>query len=73
MHAYGRGAVVKIPVESTVDGWIRSEARYLMDEPLSVHLTVDHHAESIGLVSKMPPHLFGSDGMRLASAPASLS
>ena len=28
MHAYGRGAVVKIPVASTIDGWIRSEARY---------------------------------------------
>src|SRR5258708_38038146 len=28
VHAYGRGAVVKVPVPSTPEGWIRSEARY---------------------------------------------
>lgn len=28
MHAYGRGAVVKVPEPSTADGWIRSEAQY---------------------------------------------
>ena len=28
MHAYGDGAVVKIPEVSTADGWIHSEAKY---------------------------------------------
>jgi aminoglycoside phosphotransferase (APT) family kinase protein len=28
VHAYGRGAVVKVPVDSTPEGWIQSEARY---------------------------------------------
>jgi aminoglycoside phosphotransferase (APT) family kinase protein len=28
VHAYGAGAVVKIPEVSTVDGWIHSEAKY---------------------------------------------
>jgi aminoglycoside phosphotransferase (APT) family kinase protein len=28
IHAYGRGAVVKVPHPSTPDGWIESEARY---------------------------------------------
>jgi aminoglycoside phosphotransferase (APT) family kinase protein len=28
VHAYGRGAVVKVPVPSTPEGWIESEARY---------------------------------------------
>jgi aminoglycoside phosphotransferase (APT) family kinase protein len=28
VHAYGRGAVVKVPVASTPDGWIQYEARY---------------------------------------------
>jgi aminoglycoside phosphotransferase (APT) family kinase protein len=28
VHAYGRGAVVKVPDPSTADGWIRSEAQY---------------------------------------------
>lgn len=28
VHAYGRGAVVKVPVPSTPEGWIRCEARY---------------------------------------------
>jgi aminoglycoside phosphotransferase (APT) family kinase protein len=28
VHAYGRGAVVKVPVPSTPDGWIAYEARY---------------------------------------------
>ena len=75
------------------DGPLRAQVRTAEDlgSEVFVHLTVDHHGESIGLVSKMPPpfksgpgdkvglqitgttHLFGSDGMRLASAPASLS
>ena len=28
VHAYGRGAVVKVPAPSTPEGWIRFEARY---------------------------------------------
>jgi aminoglycoside phosphotransferase (APT) family kinase protein len=28
VHAYGRGAVAKVPVPSTPEGWIRYEARY---------------------------------------------
>jgi aminoglycoside phosphotransferase (APT) family kinase protein len=28
VHAYGRGAVVKVPAPSTPEGWIRAEARY---------------------------------------------
>ena len=28
MHAFGRGAVVKIPTASTVDGWIAAEAQF---------------------------------------------
>jgi thiamine kinase len=28
VHAYGRGAVVKVPVASTPEGWIRYEAQY---------------------------------------------
>ena len=28
MHAFGRGAVVKVPTVSTIDGWISSEARF---------------------------------------------
>jgi hypothetical protein len=28
VHAYGRGAVVKVPVASTPEGWIDYEARY---------------------------------------------
>jgi thiamine kinase len=28
VHAYGRGAVVKVPVPSTPEGWIRYEAQY---------------------------------------------
>ena len=28
VHAYGRGTVVKIPVASTIDGSIRSEAQF---------------------------------------------
>jgi Ser/Thr protein kinase RdoA (MazF antagonist) len=28
VHAYGRGAVVKVPVPSTPEDWIRYEARY---------------------------------------------
>jgi aminoglycoside phosphotransferase (APT) family kinase protein len=28
VHAYGRGAVVKVPAASTVDGWISSEAQF---------------------------------------------
>jgi aminoglycoside phosphotransferase (APT) family kinase protein len=29
VHSYGPGAVVKVPVLSTPEGWIRSEARYV--------------------------------------------
>jgi aminoglycoside phosphotransferase (APT) family kinase protein len=28
VHAYGRGAVIKVPVASTPEGWILAEARY---------------------------------------------
>src|SRR2546423_3033561 len=28
IHAYGRGAVAKVPHPSTPDGWIESEAQY---------------------------------------------
>jgi len=28
VHAYGRGAVIKVPVPSTPEGWIQAEARY---------------------------------------------
>jgi aminoglycoside phosphotransferase (APT) family kinase protein len=28
VHAYGRGAVIKVPVPSTPEGWIRAEAHY---------------------------------------------
>jgi aminoglycoside phosphotransferase (APT) family kinase protein len=28
VHAYGRGAVIKVPAPSTPEGWIHSEARY---------------------------------------------
>lgn len=28
VHAYGRGAVIKVPAPSTADGWIRSEAGF---------------------------------------------
>jgi aminoglycoside phosphotransferase (APT) family kinase protein len=28
VHSYGRGAVVKVPVPSTPEGWLRYEARY---------------------------------------------
>jgi aminoglycoside phosphotransferase (APT) family kinase protein len=28
VHSYGRGAVVKVPAQSTPEGWIRYEARY---------------------------------------------
>jgi hypothetical protein len=28
VHAYGRGAVIKVPAASTPEDWIRYEARY---------------------------------------------
>ena len=28
VHAYGPGAVIKVPAPSTPEGWIRYEARY---------------------------------------------
>jgi aminoglycoside phosphotransferase (APT) family kinase protein len=28
VHAYGRGAVIKVPMPSTPEGWIRAEAQY---------------------------------------------
>jgi aminoglycoside phosphotransferase (APT) family kinase protein len=54
VHAYGRGAVAKVPVPSTPEGWIRYEARY---------------AEAARAVGAPAPRLLGVEqiGGRLAS------
>src|SRR5437588_12063975 len=47
VHAYGRGAVIKVPEPSTPAGWIESEAQYADDvravgAPVPRLLGIDH-------------------------------